>query len=505
MDQNNLEKLKEELNEIYHLSSAISVLHWDQDVYMPKRGGEMRAKTIANLSGLVHARFTSKLFGSLIKKAVSDMKKGELPEKDARIVREIWREYSREKKLPAKFVKELAETESRSQEIWREARAKSDFKMFRPWLSKIVALKRKEAEYVGFKKTPYDALLDEFEPEMTAEEVSIIFHELKEFLIPFLKEIKKSKVKIDKKALKGNFPLEKQVKFNKFTAEKLGFDFEAGMLETSTHPFTTNFHPHDVRMTTRYKKDDVFNSINSTMHETGHALYEQGLPAENFGTPLGESISLGIHESQSRMWENIIGKSESFWKHFFPLLKKEFPGQFKGVDVRKFYEAINAVKPSLVRVEADEVTYNLHIILRFEIEKELVEGSIEVKDLPKIWNAKVKEYFGLKVPNDAAGILQDVHWSMGAIGYFPTYTLGNLYSAQFYDAARKKISNLEKEITKGDFGNLLKWLRKNIHQHGKFYTAGELAEKVTGEKLNSRHYIDYIKDKYSKIYKINQI
>ena len=502
MNQNAIEKLKEELLEIYHLSSAVAVLHWDQEVYMPKKGSDQRAKTIAEMSGLIHNKFTSLTFGKLIRAAKAEADRGKLNDNDSCIVREIWREFSRAKKLPVEFVKELAELESRSQNIWAEARQKSDFKIFLPYLKKIVSMKRKEAELVGYKNSPYDALLDVFEPYATSEEITIIFQELKEFLVPFLARIKKSKMKINRNILKGKFPIEKQARLNEFMAKKIGFDFEAGRLDISTHPFTTNFHAEDVRITTRYDEKDIFSAISSTVHESGHALYEQGILSKNFGTPLGEPISHGIHESQSRMWENIVGKSLDFWKYFLPLLKKTFPEHFSNMKVEELYRAINISEPSFIRVDADEVTYNLHVIMRYEIEKDLIEGSITVKDLPKIWNAKFKEYFGLKVPNDALGVLQDVHWSSGAIGYFPTYTLGNLYSAQFYATAEKEILNLEKEIRSGHFEHLLNWLRKNIHMHGKMFSAEDLVKKVTGEKLNSQYFIEYIKDKYSKIYEL---
>lgn len=502
MDQNTIEKLKEELLELYHLNSAVAVLHWDQEVYMPKKGSVRRAKTIAEMSGLIHNKFTAPFFGRLIRAAKKEADQGKINSEDACIVREVWREYSRAKKLPVEFVKELAELESKSQTVWAEARKKNDFKMFLPYLKKMVEMKRKEAELVGYKGSPYNALLDVFEPYATAEDISIIFEELKNFLVPFLAKIEKSKNKPDTKILKGKFSIEKQSALNEVIAKRIGFDFEAGRLDVSAHPFTINFHPEDVRITTRYDEKNFFTSVSSTVHEAGHALYEQGLSAEKFGTPLGESISLGIHESQSRMWENIVGKGLSFWKYFYPELKKTFPDNFSKIKVKDFYRAINIAKPSLIRVDADEVTYNLHVIMRFEIEKDLIEGSIEAKDLPKIWNAKFKEYFGLKVPSDAMGVMQDVHWSGGMIGYFPTYTLGNLYSAQFYATAKKEILNLEKEIQLGHFEHLLNWLRKNIHAHGKMFSAEDLVEKVTGEKLTSQYFIDYIKDKYSKIYEI---
>ena len=497
-----MEKFKKELLEISYLGSAVAVLHWDQEVNMPPKGNELRAKIIANLVGELHNKFTSNSFEKSLLILKKKFDAGKLNDEDSCIIREVWREFSREKKLPLKFVKDLAETTSRAQMIWAEAREKNDFNIFLPELKKIVELKRKEAKLVGYKNSPYNALLDTYEPYMNVEEIEMIFSELKDFLIPFLQKIKKSKVKINGNILKGNFPIEKQIKFNEFIAGKLGFDFEAGRLDKSTHPFTIGMHPEDVRITTRYNKKDLLHSVASTIHESGHALYDQGLPIEGFGTPLVDSISLGIHESQSRMWENILGKSEIFWQYFYPKLQKEFPDHFGKIKFEDFYQAINIVKPSLIRTEADEVTYNLHIILRFEIEKDLIEGSIAVEDLPKIWNDKFKEYFGISVPSDSMGVLQDVHWSGGMIGYFPTYTLGNLYSAQFFEVAKRDILNLEKEVKKGQFGHLLEWLRKNIHIHGKLFSAEELVEKVTGEKLSSKHFIDYLEKKYSEIYKL---
>lgn len=498
----NISELREKLQEIYHLGSALQVLDWDAQVFMPPKGAANRAKTIANLSGILHEKFVSKEFSDLIKKGKEYLDAGKLGDADSAIVRELWREYERQKKLPLAFVKEMSQVCSEGHNVWIKAREKSDFGIFLPVLKKIVALKRKEAELVGYKKSPYDALLDTYEPYATSEDISMIFEELKNFLVPFLKKIVETKGKVSPDILKGNFPIEKQKKLNEEIAKKIGFDFEAGRLDTSVHPFSIGFHPNDVRITTRFKKEDLFYSFFSTIHETGHALYEQGLSVKHFGTPIGESISHGVHESQSRMWENTVARSNNFWKYFFPQLQKQFPEPFFKVKLEDFYRAINFVEPSLIRTEADEVTYSLHIILRFEIEKELIEGSIEVEDLPKIWNAKMKEYLGINVPRDAEGVLQDVHWSGGGIGYFPTYALGNLYAAQFYNTAKKDILNLEKEIATGEFGHLREWLRKKIHIHGKMYSADELVREVTGEPLTSQYFIDYLKKKYGEIYKI---
>ena len=507
-----IRELKKRLVELSHLSSALALLSWDQNVYLPPKGVGARAKTISELSSLLHNKFIAidhdGLLSDLNKKMnpSSDVRRPKMERKlkkeDKVIVAEIWRSFGRAKKLPDAFVRELAEVTSKAQSVWAEAREKNNFKLFEPYLLKIVKLKRKEAEYVGYKKSPYDALLDAFEPGMSSEEAEKILNDLKNFLVPFLQKIKKAKIKIDKDIIKGDFSIEKQVEFNKMVASKIGFDFEAGRLDKTVHPFAVSFHPHDVRITTRYKKEDVLYSLGSTIHEAGHGLYEQGLPVEHFGTPLAECVSLGIHESQSRMWENIIGKSEDFWKYFYPKLQKEFPAPFKKIILKDFLKIINKIETSFIRAESDEVTYNLHIILRYEIEKGLIEGSIDVADLPEVWKSKIKEYLGIKVSKDSLGVLQDVHWSAGLFGYFPTYALGNLYASQFYSAMVRGISNISQKVAKGEFGEIKKWLRKNIHTHGKTYSASVLVKKVTGENLNSQYFVEYLEKKYKKLFNI---
>ncbi len=494
-----MKELKRRLVEISHIGSTLALLNWDQEVSMPKKGADHRAATISHLSGLAHQAFVSIDHDGLLSVWKKQLDLGKLSNRDAAIVRDTWRSFERQKKLPEAFVREMAEVTSKSQTVWAEARAKNNFKLFLPWLKKIVELKRKEAELVGYTDSPYDALIDTYEPGMTGREAATILNDLKDFLVPFLRKIQASGVKVNSEKIKGKFPLDKQFKFNQLIAEKMGFDLDAGRIDKSTHPFTTNFHPHDVRFTTRYRENDILYSIGSTIHEAGHALYEQGLPSEHFGTPLAEAISLGIHESQSRMWENMIGKSREFWKYFYKKLQKEFPLPFAKISLNEFYTILNNVKPSLIRTEADEVTYNLHIIIRFEIEREMIEGTIDVADLPKIWKSKVKEYLGIDVPNDARGVLQDVHWSCGLIGYFPTYSFGNLYAAQFYARMVKDIPKLEQKIATGNLLEIREWLRKNIHAHGKLFTASGLAKALTGEELNSKYFTDYLEKKYGEV------
>lgn len=498
----NAEKLKERIVEISHFASIASLLEWDQEVMMPKKAVDLRAQTSAHLAALIHKKYTDIDSDGLLSDLKKQLDKDELGRDEAIIVRETWRDFEREIKLPEKFVKELAEVTSKAQSIWAEAREKNDFSLFLPHLSHVVKLKKEEARLVGYENSPYDALLDTYEPGMKTVEAAEVLGDLKDFLIPFLKKINSSKEKWDHKIFRGNFPIEKQMRFNESVAQKIGFDFDAGRLDKSTHPFTQGIHPHDVRITTRYKKDNVFYALGSTIHEAGHGLYEQNLSAKQFGTPLAQSISMGIHESQSRLWENNVGKSREFWKYFYPKLKKEFPTPFNTVNAHDFYNTINSVQPSFIRTEADEVTYNLHIILRFEIEKDIIEGTIDLKELPRIWNSKFEDYFGLKVPSDSLGVLQDIHWSCGLFGYFPTYSLGNLYAAQFYATMNKQIPGLKNKISKGDFTEIKHWLNKNIHIHGRTYSAPALLKKVTGETLHSAYFNSYIERKYKDIYKL---
>ncbi|MDO8594744.1 MAG: carboxypeptidase M32 [bacterium] len=498
--RNEIEKLSERLRELSYLGSAIAVLHWDQEVNMPRKGGDARAKSIALLAGLLHNKFLNIDHDGLLsglKKKLDDKK---LVPSEAAIVRETVRSFEKARKLPETFVKEMAELTSKAQNIWAEARAENKFELFAPYLEGIVEKKREEAKLLGYEKSPYDALLDEYEPGATVDELERIFTDLKSFLVPFIKRIADSKQKPKPFKFKGTFLLEQQIAFNRVVAESMGYDLEAGRIDVSTHPFTTGFHPHDVRFTTRYNPKNIFESIFPTLHEGGHALYEQGLSHEHFGTPLADSVSLGIHESQSRMWENMVGKSLPFWKHWYPKLRKAFPKAVPSLPLAEVYRSINIVKPTLVRVEADEVTYNMHIIIRFELEKALVEGTLEVRDLPKLWNERYKQYLGVTPKTDREGVLQDVHWSAGLMGYFPTYTLGNLYSAQFWNIAKQKIPDLEKKMAAGDFKTLRQWLKAHIHEHGKFYSAADLALHLTGETLNPDHFCAYLKNKYEEIY-----
>ncbi len=502
MPKTTFEKLKEKVLEIEHISSAIGLLDWDTNVYMPPKSSAFRGQTLATLSALVHEKFLDKNFEKLLMVLKKDFDDNKLPEDQRVFVREIYRTFKKEKKLPSEFVKELSQAVSEGHHLWVEARKTNDFNLFAPQLSKIVDLKRQQARYIGYAASPYDVLLDDFEPGLTSEQASAIFYELKKFLVPFIQKIVGKNKNFDQSLLSGKFDPTKQKELMHIVAAKLGYDLEAGRIDETAHPFMSGMNPYDTRVTTHYLEDNFYFAFGSTVHEVGHALYEQGLLPEHFGTPLGTSVSLGIHESQSRLWENLVGKRLAFWKYFFPVVQEYFPEKYNKGNVDDFYQALNQVQPSLIRIKSDEVTYNMHIIIRFEIEKELIEGSIDVRDLPIIWNSKHKEYLNIDVPNDAQGVLQDVHWSSGLFGYFPTYTLGNLYSAQFFQQAKKEIVNLDELFEKGQFLPLREWLRKAIHQHGKLYTAAELCQKVTGEALNSKYYTQYLEEKFGQLYKL---
>lgn len=503
MENNAYSGLRKALLEIAYLGQASTLLNWDMEINLPKLGHKARAEAMGYIAGLNHGKFISRKFEEILMRAVELEKSGNLGSEDSFIVLKTLSDFEKARRLPSKFVEASERLYGEAYEVWVNARAKSDFSLFEPYLTKIIATKRQEAEYIGYANPPYDALMDNYEPGITCDAVFEIFDQLKQFLVPFIEKIKHSQVKIDKEFLARRFPIDKQDEFIRMVVRAMGFDFDRGRLDVTIHPFCTSLHPTDVRITTRFDEKDFLNqALMSAIHEAGHGLYDQGLREEYFGTPLGDAISLGIHESQSRMWENLVGRSLSFWKYFFPKLQKAFPEQLRGVSPEQFYKAINFVEPGFIRVDADEVTYNLHVIFRVEMERDLIEGNLEVKDCPYVWNKKMKEYFGLDVPDDARGILQDVHWSGGLVGYYHTYALGNIYSAQFNHAAHVQISGLENKIAKGEFLELGEWLRKNIHVHGELYLPEHLILRVTGEKPSPKYFIDYLNKKYSEIYEL---
>ncbi len=504
-----LKALTERLLEIQHLSSAASVLSWDQETYMPAGGGAARADQLATLQTIAHDRFVSPEIEALLTQWI-DPATGEPTDRDGdawneparALLREVWRDFSRAKKLPSDFVKRLGRESSIAQQVWTEARAKNDYPRFLPHLRTMVALKREEAGYLGYTHSPYDALLDTYEPGATVSQLQPLFAALRKRLVPLLERVLASPVAVDETVLFRSYDIGKQLDFSRVVLTAMGYDFERGRLDLAAHPFTTSFHPSDVRVTTRVNEKEFPVCLFSCIHEGGHGLYDQGLDPVHYGTPLGEALSLGIHESQSRLWENCVGRSRPFWRCFFPMLQQTFPEALAGVAQADFYAALNRVQRSLIRVEADELTYNLHIMLRFEIELDVIEGRSAVEDLPAIWKDKMKSYLGVVPERDADGVLQDLHWSVGAFGYFPTYTLGNLYASQFYDQAHRDISNLEGEIEAGRLIVLTQWLNQKIHRWGRTFTTDQLARRVTGRELSPEPFLTYLENKYGEIYKL---
>ena len=484
--------------ELADIGHAEGMLSWDQETYMPPKGAAMRARAQGTLAGLHHERLTAPELVGLVK----DLKGQDLTGDAAVNVREVGRSQDRALKIPKELVVELSQTESLSHEAWIAAREKADFAHFQPWLEKILELKKEVAERVGYEGTIYNALLDEYEPYTRAEDIEPVFAALKDKLVPLVEKIAATGKFPARGVLDQDFPVAEQEELGRQVLEDLGFDLEAGRLDVAVHPFCSGTSRDDVRLTTRYSADWLPGSLFGTIHEAGHGLYEQGLPEDAVATPAGGSVSLGIHESQSRLWENMVGRSRAFSTHYLPRLKALFPTQLQNVNLDEFYAAVNQVEPSLIRVEADEVTYNLHILLRFELERDLFEGRVEVKDLPSVWNERMQQYLGVCPPDDAQGVLQDVHWSFGLMGYFPTYTLGNLYGAQFFHQAQQELPDLEGQIGRGEFGGLKTWLNDKVHNRGSRLRASELVEEVTGEKLSADYFTNYLEAKFGALYNL---
>jgi carboxypeptidase Taq len=486
------------------LASIGSLLGWDQETYMPPDAAAHRAEQQAMIATMVHKQATDPKVGQWL--AACEKDRDLLAQHDgdaAANIREIRRDYDLAVKLPTDLVAEIAKTTSQSQEAWKEARQHSDFARFAPWLEKVMALMRRKAECYGVPPGGelYDALLNEYEPGMTAREVDAIFNPLRPRLAALVAAIAKSPTRPDPRLLELKGEQAQQHAFGLAVLKQMGFDLSAGRLDTTAHPFCSEMGPSDVRLTTRYTTDSFLEPLYGTMHEAGHGLYEQGLPKNiRWGEPLGESISLGIHESQSRMWENFVGRSRAFWTWALPVAKEHLKPLLDSTTLDELYGAANWVEPSFIRVEADEATYNLHIMLRFQIERELIAGRLAVKDLPATWNRLFKEFFGLDVPDDRRGCLQDVHWSFGLIGYFPTYTLGNLYSAQFWEKIQSDIPDLNTRMTRGEFAPLKAWLNKHIHAHGKRYRASDLCQRVTGKPLSADPLMRHLEGKLKPIY-----
>jgi carboxypeptidase Taq len=494
--------LTHRLKENSRLGGVMGILHWDQEVIMPVGASESRAQQLGALAGVLHEKSTHPDMGKLLDE-LSKVDENAFTSFESTNIREARREFDMATKIPKALVTELAEISSRAHLVWVKARSENKFSDFAPVLKRLVDLKIKWAGYVSPELDAYDANIDIYERGTTQEDITPIFDKLKAELIPLIKCIQDSDYKPDIEFLTGQFSLDKQESLGRKISEDMGFMFDRGRMDVSVHPFCGGSHPTDVRITTRYRTDNFVESLYAVIHETGHGLYEQGRMENDRDLPVSEALTMAIHESQSLFWERMIAQSKPFCAHYLPLLAEIFPGNFKDVVPERLYEAVNVSEPSLIRVEADEVTYPMHVILRFELERGLFDGSIQVEDLPDLWNAKMKEYLDIEPPTDTLGVLQDTHWSGGAFGYFPSYTLGAIYASQFYQALVKANPDIENQVARGDLAPIRNWLGAQIHQQGRLLSVPDLVKQVTGEGLNPDKFLGYLKNKYREIYRLN--
>ncbi|MEO6489517.1 MAG: carboxypeptidase M32 [Ferruginibacter sp.] len=485
------------IQKIADVKYASAVLQWDQEIYLPPKGNDFRGRQIATLSEIAHQQFTDDKFGGLLHQLAC---KNDLGEKEKRNVILSLEDHDKSKKLPTGFVRKMSEAVNKSFHAWIESRKQNSFKVFSGPLNDIIQLKKHEADLLGYEHHPYNALMNDYDKGLTVEITDKLFYSLRPRLAELLEKITNAP-QVDNSFLHQHFDKDQQWKFGMELLKRMQFDFEAGRQDISEHPFTTNFNSSDVRVTTRIDENDFGNMTWSCLHEGGHALYEQGLPPEQYGLPLGEYCSLSIHESQSRLWENLVGRSREFWEHNYPLLVSYFPQQFEKISTEQFYKGINKVQPSLIRTEADELTYHFHVMIRYEIEKMLINGDITTTDIPAYWNEHYQKYLGVTVPGDKQGCLQDVHWSHGSFGYFSTYSIGSLYAAQLFNCIVHAKPSVKLEIKNGNINLILDWLQQHIYAHGRYYNSEELCKLATGQNLNSQYFLDHVTEKYSDIYK----
>jgi len=485
--------------EVEDLSRASQTLEWDQETNMPAKGQEARGKVLATLAGLRHAKLTSPELADALAAFEAE---AQSESDDAAMAAAARRDVDRASRVPTALAKRQAEAASRGLHAWQKARKAADFAQFAPQLEELVAIAKEVGGCLApltASGKPYDALLDEFEPGMTEAQITPLFGTLRDSLSPIVKAVADSGVVVDESPAQGDFPESAQLAFGRRVATQMGFDFEAGRIDLAPHPFCSGFDPGDVRLTWRYQPDDFRSALYGIMHEAGHGLYEQGLPAEWSRTPLGHAVSLGVHESQSRLWENLVGRSRGFWEWALPVFREHFP-KSKAFDVDAIYPALHTVRPTLIRVEADEATYNLHVVARYEVERALFAGDLQVQDLPGAWDDAYESLLGIRAPSVADGCLQDIHWSMGAFGYFPTYALGNLINAQLFEAAEADLGELEPAFARGETAPLLAWLREKIHRPARRFGATELVERATGKPLSADAFLDYVRRTTESVY-----
>lgn len=495
-----LSDLKARLAEISDLNNAASMLHWDQQTYMPPGGAEARAQQLATLNHIAHEKFIDTAVGDILNELQEYAKNLPYDSDSASLIRVTKRDYDKARRVPPELISEITHAGAKAFDAWQKARAEFKYATFAPYLKRNLDLKKRYAECLGYTERIYDPLLDQYEPGMTTAQIGAVFSNIKQELVPLVQAVTSKVDMVDNSFLHQSFDEQKQWDIGTKAARLIGYVFERGRLDRSLHPFTTSFSIDDVRITTRFMRDYFPAAFFAIMHEAGHALYNQSISRKLERTPLAEGASLGVHESQSRMWENLVGRSRAFWKFFMSHVKDVFPEGFHNINAENMYRGVNRVQPSFIRVEADEVTYNLHIMIRFELEVALLEDDISVDDLPNAWNEKMQEYFGIIPPDDVRGVLQDIHWSSGSFGYFPTYSIGNFFAAQLFDQITKEIPDIETCLEKGEFQRLLDWLRENLYIHGRKFTLNELANKITGEPLQTRSFMNYLKNKFSEIY-----
>jgi carboxypeptidase Taq len=495
-----LERLRKALAEIDDLKRAAAVLEWDMETYMPSGGVQDRAVQLGTLKGLAHERFVSDQTVRLLEAAESEAEGLAYDSDEASLVRVTRRDLDLDTRIPAELIAEAAEVGAAGRSRWQEARQRSEWSIFEPSMRKTVEITRRMAEAIGYAGRPYDALLARTEPGLSTAQVEVLFAELKAAILPLLQEVLERADRVDDSVLDRELDPARQLALSLQVAHRFGFDPERGRQDLSAHPFCVPFGPGDVRFTTRVRPTARDSSLFSSMHETGHAVYYQGIPRSLERTPLWDGASGGLHESQSRLWENLVGRSRAFWTYMFPILQATFPVPLAGVEAEAYYRAVNRVRPSYIRVDADEVTYNLHIMLRFEIENDLLEGRLEAEDVPEAWTARLREYLGLPPPPVVQGPLQDIHWSEAPMGSFVSYTLGNVISAQLMETVRAEIPDLDGRLRQGEFGSLLEWLQRNVYVHGRKFTPQELLQRVTGHPLTPAPWIAYTRQKFRNLY-----
>ncbi len=490
------ERLKQRMAELHHLHSALALMEWDLETHMPPQGVEYRSEVIAYLTKEIHDRFTHPETKALVEAALGE----DLDELQRRNVLVLKEDYERAVRLPAEHVAEVSRTTAKAFAVWQEAKKKADFSLFKPYLARIIELKRREIELKGWEGHPYNALLQDFDRSATVDIIDRAFEELKGDYMDMVHQFLDKEHEIDDSFLHQYFDPDKERALTDYVLTKLGFPFDKGRLDYSPHPFSIGIGPNDVRITTR-KHDHLFGEmLLSSIHEMGHALYDLGLPKDSLGMPASEATSLSIHESQSRFWENYIGRSLPFWEHFYVAAESYFYPQFRGKSLWEFYRALNKVRRHPIRIESDELTYHFHIIIRYELERALIEGNMNVDDLPAEWNRRYEAYLGIKVRNDAEGVLQDVHWAHGSIGYFPTYSLGTFYAAQFMFAIERAIPDIWDQVRNGDFAAFHEWLYDNVWSIGRLFTSEEIAQQATGEGLNVHYFVQYVRNKFLPLY-----